>query len=373
MSAPPRTGWKGGPLALFALLLGAWIGGRVMFWEDPHLHAIEAPAKAAPLAEREETDRVPAFLAGMLFAPQGWQQAARPAATDDAARASVLPPTRPSTAAGRRVGVLTSNGQRAAEPLFDLARPGLGAPLAAAAPDDPVRPGLPPAPPTPRASRFSIDAWGFYRQGSDAAPISQGRVPIYGASQFGAIAQFRVAPQSSLDPRLYLRAYQALVEGGESELALGGSVRPLRAIPVRAYAEMRYLQTPFATDWRPAAYLVTEVPPQHLPGRLQLEVYGQAGWVGGAFATAFADGQASVVREVSRIDLPGGVPLRLSAGAGVWGGAQKGAERVDAGPTLRLDWTMGRIPARLSLDWREQVAGDAAPESGVAATLSTSF
>ena len=75
------------------------------------------------------------------------------------------------------------------------------------------------------------------------------------------------------------------------------------------------------------------------------------------------------------MSVPGvvGEPMRLSLGAGSWGGIQRDASRLDVGPTLRLDLTVGEVPARVSVDWRERVAGDAAPESGVAATLSTRF
>ncbi len=65
--------------------------------------------------------------------------------------------------------------------------------------------------------------------------------------------------------------------------------------------------------------------------------------------------------------------MRLSLGAGAWGGAQDGAHRVDVGPTMRLDVTLGAVPARVLLDWRERVEGDAGPGSGAAVTLSTRF
>ena len=198
-------------------------------------------------------------------------------------------------------------------------------------------------------------------------------MPIYGASQIGALAQYRLAPASRRDPRAYVRAYRAVVARGESEAALGGSIRPLAKLPLRAFAEVRYTRGAFASEVRPALFVVTELPPKPLPAGFSLEAYGQAGWVGGDFATGFADGQITAARELVRFSGPGGAPLRLSAGAGVWGGAQKDAQRLDIGPTLRLEWSMGPVPARLSIDWREQVAGDAAPQSGVAATLSTSF
>jgi hypothetical protein len=224
-----------------------------------------------------------------------------------------------------------------------------------------------------KAGRWSVDAWGFWRQGSDAAPISQGRVPIYGASQIGAVLQYRIDPDNARDPRLYARAYRALVRRGESELALGASARPLPRVPVRLFGELRVTEGAFRTEARPAAFAVTELPAQALPLGARLEAYAQAGWVGGENATLFADGQASLTREVDQVAQATGDAMHLSLGAGAWGGAQEGAHRVDLGPTIRLDVTLGEVPARLSLDWRERVEGDAAPGSGAAVTLSTRF
>jgi urocanate hydratase len=101
---------------------------------------------------------------------------------------------------------------------------------------------------------------------------------------------------------------------------------------------------------------------------LTAQGYGQAGWVGGLYATAFADGQARVTREIA-----GAGPARLHIGAGAWGGAQKFAERLDVGPTIGVDVDAGPVVARLAVDYRIQVAGSAAPGDGVALTLSTGF
>ncbi len=203
--------------------------------------------------------------------------------------------------------------------------------------------------------------------------MSQGRVPIYGASQTGAVLQYRIAPASTHDPRFYTRAYRALVRRGESEAALGASLRPLADIPLRMAGEVRYTDGDVRDSWRPSAFFVTELAPATLPYGAQLEAYGQAGWVGGPDATGFIDGQASVTREVRHIARLTDNALRVSLAATVWGGAQKDAQRIDVGPSLRLDTTIGTVPARLSIDWRERVGGDAAPDSGLAATLSTRF
>ncbi|TAD83628.1 MAG: hypothetical protein EAY70_01970 [Sphingomonadales bacterium] len=203
--------------------------------------------------------------------------------------------------------------------------------------------------------------------------MSQGRVPIYGASQAGAVLQYRLAPGAAVDPRLYGRAYRALVRRGESELALGASLRPLPRVPLRLAGEVRFTDTPFRNAVRPAAFVVSELPPVRLPYGAQFEAYGQAGWVGGVGATGFADGQASITRAVPQVARLSGERLHLSLGAAAWGGAQRDAQRLDMGPTVRLDLRLGEVPARLTIDWRARVAGDAAPGSGVAATLSAGF
>lgn len=229
--------------------------------------------------------------------------------------------------------------------------------------------------------RWMLDVYGFSRQGSGALTIPQGRRPIYGASQLAANLQWRARPSSSHDPRVYARAYHALVNGGETELAAGVSALPLGNIPVRAYGELRATRNPAISDegvnaqtnLRPAAYVATELLPQKLPLGLSLEAYGAGGYVGGNADTYFVDGQAAITRELIRLGKSGSPSARVSLGAGVWGGAQKDARRVDIGPTLRFDVDIGKLPARVSVDYREQVAGDAEPDSGVAATVSTRF
>jgi hypothetical protein len=64
----------------------------------------------------------------------------------------------------------------------------------------------------------------------------------------------------------------------------------------------------------------------------------------------------------------------VRAGAGAWGGAQKGASRLDLGPAATMGLGLGAsASARLALDWRFRVTGDAAPSSGPALTLSAGF
>jgi len=317
----------------------------VAAWEERMLARAGAYPGAA-IGARWGVSPRPVFLSAAVPVP------ARPAA----------PAVLPGLAGSPQWRMSAGSGQGSGEP----------APRAPPAP----APYLPPSLPLPVAAvpgRWSLDGWAFWRQGSSAAPVSQGRVPVYGASQTGAVLQYRLAPSSGLDPRLYARAYRALVTRGENELAAGASLRPLARVPVRVAGEVRYTDAAFFNTFRPAAYAVTEFRPLRLPFGAQGEVYAQGGWVGGPGATTFADAQASVTRSLPVVARLTDERLRLSLGAGAWGGAQKDAQRADIGPTLRLDTRIGKVPTRIAVDWRLRVAGDAAPGSGVAVTVSAGF
>lgn len=381
-----RPARKGSPLAMLAILMAVWITGRAFLWENPFpIDPFDLPG------------------AQMLLAQDGSGHQIAPG--DGVTQAVGDPIT-------QQGGSWVGNGFAGNGPLGDgytgfadpysashgLAQVAAGHQVllhaafaadwsghrpAAAELDQPAvrRAGTSPiAPPFARSQnidRWSLDAWAFGREGSRSAPISQGRVPIYGASQIGANLQYRIDPANPRDPRAYVRAYRALVENGESEVAAGVSARPIAALPVRVAGELRVTDNPFGTEVRPAAYAITEIPPIALPAGVTMEAYGGAGYVGGNVATGFVDGQLAATRRMAELEGPfagsSPNPLRISLGAGAWGGAQEGASRLDVGPTMRIDLNVGDVPARVSLDWRERVAGDAAPNSGLAATLSTRF
>ena len=75
----------------------------------------------------------------------------------------------------------------------------------------------------------------------------------------------------------------------------------------------------------------------------------------------FVDGALTLTRPVYK---------QFSAGFGVWGGAQPGVYRVDAGPrvTMRV-----RNNIKVHFDWRQRLAGNANPGSGPAVTLAGDF
>ena len=126
-------------------------------------------------------------------------------------------------------------------------------------------------------------------------------------------------------------------------MAAGLSARPLPRVPLRVAAEARATRANGNTEVRPTLYAVTELPPADLPLGVRGEAYLQAGYVGGHFAAAFVDGQARAERRMTVIG--GG---RCSAGGGLWGGAQKGAARLDIGPTATVSfaWAMPKAVSR---------------------------
>ena len=433
MGTGATTTNRGLPLALLAFMLAAWVGTRAIVWDNPIAHA--APSMAAsedypaaiiraptPASATGRTLPAPQSIAygqpygaphpygaGYYptpygYAPNGYAPYGQPPHMPQQVvyyPVYVGAPTAraPYPASGshdyRRGDARLQRGGFARAP--ELLPPGARFLPQSYSLDDisgfagqdlrrtgqVSRPGSGvglPVTQAPRTDRWMLDVFGFYRQGSSALSIPQGRSPIYGASQLSANLQWRAKPSSSHDPRIFLRAYQAQVEGGESEIAAGVSGRPFGKLPVRLFGELRATQSPAVselgvgvqTKFRPAAYAVSELPPIKLPMGFALETYGAAGYVAGSPSTYFLDGQAIATRELLRIGKPGAGGA-VSVGGGIWGGAQRDAKRLDVGPTLRFDVDIGKLPARVSVDYREQVAGDAEPDSGVAATVSTRF
>jgi hypothetical protein len=236
--------------------------------------------------------------------------------------------------------------------------------VASTGPGTPTRFSVPATVASPH--RWSADAWALVRRGggsAGAAPFG----PTYGASQVGAVLRYRLAPASRHRPTAYLRGTAAL-EGPDREVALGLSLRPIPKLPVAVAGEGRIARLGTATQIRPAAVAVTELAPITLPAGVRAEFYAQGGYVGGRDATAFVDGSLRLDKRVARVGR-----FELRAGAGAWGGAQKGAQRLDVGPTVTIGVSEGSAAARLALDWRLRVAGEAAPPSGPALTVSAGF
>jgi len=214
-----------------------------------------------------------------------------------------------------------------------------------------------------------MDAWALLR-GKDGGLASPGVLPAtYGASQSGAVLRYQFDPNDRRRTAGYLRTVSALGAIRENTMALGLQARPVPGIPVVVAAEGRLMEQAGRYHFQPAAFAYTQLPPTELPGKFRAESYLQAGVVGGRCATPFVDGQLRVDRTLLRL---GNIDARI--GGGVWAGAQRGAGRLDTGPTAAISMPLGRkMFGRVAVDWRFRVAGDAVPESGPALTLSAGF
>ena len=382
---------RGQPLAALLLLLGFWVGGRAVLWEPLLAGPVGARGPAASDAGPVRLADGPERKHGLLQ-PDGQEWPRRAQAVPSLAPASVpvfapaaLPITPPPPALSRPGAVLPV----VPVPPPRKAAPGVLAPRIAAAHQMawlaavaqlPLPPeaalALAPSPGRQAAGRadqaalprWSADGWLLLRQGGSGISPGGALLPSLGASQVGAVVRYRLAPGSAHRPALYLRASSALRQPRGEELAAGLALRSLAGVPLAAMAEVRLTQTPGGAHLRPAAALVTELPPAALPGGLRAETYVQAGYVGGAGATPFIDGQARIEAPLANAG-----KFRLRAGAGAWGGAQQGAARLDIGPTATLAVPLGSGGGRLTADWRFRVAGNAAPATGLALTLSAGF
>lgn len=357
---------RGGPLIALAAILVLWIGGRVALWDwNVPGGTVGIPALAQTIASAEAASR--SAKTGATKTPVPSRRAAASSAL--AVRVSERSPAGPAARARARPSGW-SDRARIPGPL--VARS--SAPELLYPPEHPralSAPAIAPYYPAGREprdrSRWSVDAWILVREGGNAS-VARGAAPAtYGASQAGGVLRYRLAPQSARRPAAYLRASAALNGSREREAALGLSARVLPPLPLVAAAELRASSQPGDTRLRPAVFAVTELPPFEVPVGLRAETYAQAGYVGGRFATAFVDGQLKVDRRVVHA---GAVEVR--AGGGLWGGAQKDASRLDIGPSVSMALTKG-ASARVAFDWRFRIAGNAAPSSGPAFTMSAGF
>lgn len=401
-----RTGFRGQPLLALLAVLGGWIGVRTFIWDADALTPVSAmplpapahaqrPASATPDIAQQPVARVVPLAPELVSSPAReavaftgatrypgrpvprtprawpqWQADAPPARGEDFASPGYYPePPRPARNRGEvPVRVATAHqmmwmAMMAGVPLPAGLGSGAGRAMPRGALGDMFRGSS-------RTKRWSADGWMFLRRGGAGLPLGVGSAPsTYGASQAGAVLRYRLAPADSRKPTAYLRTTAAMAAGGDKELAFGVSARPIASIPVVAAAEVRMTGQGSGKAIRPAAMAITELPPFPLPYRTRGEAYVQAGYVAGSNATAFADGQVRVDRGVAQV-----MGHEVRAGGGIWGGVQKGASRLDVGPSATVALGIGqRGSARVAVDWRFRVAGDAAPSSGPALTLSAGF
>lgn len=210
-----------------------------------------------------------------------------------------------------------------------------------------------------RIDRIQLTTWAMLRpsQPGTAGSRSLAAGGSLGASQAGARLTYNFTRQIAASFRTSSDVGR---RGGE--VAGGIRVQPLLGIPVWLTAERRQ-RIGRLGDGRNAFALFFEAGlyDRPMPVGFRLDSYLQAGIVGWRTRDKFIDGGLTLTRPVYK---------QFSAGMGVWGGAQPGLYRLDAGPrvTMRVRGTM-----RVHFDWRQRLAGNARPGSGPAITLAGDF
>lgn len=368
---------RGEPLLALLAILGSWVGLRAAFWQPLYpSHALSAQpgqeSAGQESAGQESAGEGPVHGQGVVpgFVPDVPKTMAV-RAPSLLATPLLAPPAMPvprfsMPSVGGSVGV-----SRLAAPFHETLIPLPESAVPPARRESPSQ-NAPRSVASPPVRHWSGDAWLLLRSGSIVA-ASGAALPAYGASQAGAVLRYRLDPGGDRRLNLYLRATGALVTvpGGahEEDAAIGVSARVVPSLPVVLAAEERVSRfDDGSTHARPAAMAITEVPPVALPLGWRADLYAAGGYVGGAAATGFADGQLHLDHAVDHLGT-----ARLRLGAGAWGGGQQGVARFDVGPSASLAIPDGRAVLRLRLDWRWRVAGNAAPASGPALTLAAGF
>lgn len=230
-----------------------------------------------------------------------------------------------------------------------------------------VQPAPPAWPLTPSngtdVRRWRGTAWLLWRDGS-ANPqdlVTGGRL---GGSQAGLRLDYDLTPASTGRAALYGRVSRAFNRPTSPEAAVGIAWQPSRSIPISIAAERRISLGDGARNAN-ALFAVGGFGPTPVLGELEAEGYGQAGLVGFNRRDLFADGKLSLLTPIA------GTPVRT--GLSVSGGAQPQVERVDIGPEVQVRLPLPRVASRLSIEWRQRIAGEASPSSGLTLTLGADF
>lgn len=212
--------------------------------------------------------------------------------------------------------------------------------------------------------RFTVSVWAFVRPGGGRASLAE--AGQLGGSQAGARATYRLTNGREGSLAFAARVSRPLSTSG-AEAALGLAWRPDHELPLELAVERRIALERGGRDaW--AAGIAGGVDGVSLPIGLDLDGYGQAGVVGARARDLYVDGGIGVGR---RVALSERASIRI--GAGAWGAAQPDLARLDVGPQVVARFPAGPAAMRVSLEWRQRIAGDAAPRSGLALTLATDF
>ncbi|MEW4468116.1 hypothetical protein AB1K62_09815 [Parasphingorhabdus sp. JC815] len=357
---------KGAPLKSLLIILVFWVSIRII-WESIFPSSV-APTTLNKLTAMKDyeisTDTVSLTDTATLTAqPILQERAGNPPYLSQSKAAYMQPALMPGTSQQREMNQSKSSAMLVAAPVVSsrhiVQR----------------QDNLVPSPTgfSPSSKPLSGYFWAFVRQSSGSerfgsgAPALQSPGGQYGGSQAGAILTYRLAGTQQNSLSAYMRASTAISLKGQEELAFGVRARPFDKLPVFLFAEQR--MGPKQIRNRGTSFFVAGgTEPARLATDLSLETYGQAGFLFAKQNSYFFDASANVQRKLWE---KGG--YKLTAGGGVWAGGQKGLTRVDVGPRANIHIPVGTMDMRFSLDWRQRIGGNAAPDSGPAMTVTTGF
>lgn len=331
------------PVRAVITVVSGWIVGRaVMLWPAAAIVDGEAPVATALLPDIAQ----PLVPADILNRPA-------PGRTHNGQRNA--PKFAKPIARGHAIEIVPN------EPVLpqDAVMPGTGsAPLA---PRTTVPRRGPEALPPPNGgtSRFSGSAWSLARSAGGGPGLANGGQ--LGGSQVGARVFYAPGPKTmALTGRVSAPLGTRL--GREASVGVA-----LRGKTVGVIVEHRFALDRGGRD-APSVTVYGGVSEISLGGGIRLDGYAQAGVVGVTRPAGFIDGAIRLERTVAEDR-----NSRLSAGIALTGGAQPGVSRLDIGPQLVARVPVGSTAVRVSAEWRQRIAGHAAPGSGPAVTVGFDF
>ncbi len=220
-----------------------------------------------------------------------------------------------------------------------------------------VLPSTPARP--PRFDHLQLTAWALLRgTGRGTIPTtSLASGGTLGGSQAGARLTWRFNHAWAAS----LRSSSSVGGVRGAEVAAGIRWQPLRSIPIAFTAERREGLGRFGGRSAFALFAEGGIYHRALFNKIYLDGYIQGGVVGFNNRDLFVDGGATLTRPIWR---------NISGGVGVWGAAQPGLYRLDAGPRLSMQVRRG---IKVHADYRQRLIGNAAPPSGPAITLAADF
>ncbi len=221
--------------------------------------------------------------------------------------------------------------------------------------------------------RWFGEGWALVRAAPTDPAAGLAAQPVLGGGQTGAALGYTFNPLGRMPVALIGRLNAGTDATGAmdrrtAQAAVGLRIQPLPGV---ALAAERLIS---AGDLARDDWLVRLSGGGQLGFRAavpwQLEGYGEASLVGNG--DWLAGGQ--LLGRTRLWQRPG---LDVAAGLGAWSSVQStGGDtigRVDIGPTAAVRVNRGRVAFAVSADYRQRVAGTAAPESGPVLTVSTAF